>query len=119
MKYKLLLTSSGIVPEIRKYFLSLLPKKKPEDNKVIFITTAAYGENKDPHWLKKDRQLLYDCGIKDIEDVDLKDKKTKELEKVLKDKDIVFVSGGNTFYLLNWTRKSSFDKVLPRFLTRG
>ena len=49
MKYKLLLTSAGIVPEIRKEFLSLLPQKKPEKNKVAFITTAAYGETKDPH----------------------------------------------------------------------
>lgn len=119
MKYKLLLTSGGIVPEIKKEFLSLLPKKKPEENKVVFITTAAFGENKEPHWLKKDRQLLYDCGIKDIEDVDLKDKTPKELEKILSDKDIIFINGGNTFYLLKETRESGFDKVLEKFLKRG
>ena len=74
MKHKLLLTSAGIVPEIKKEFLSLLPKKKPGDNKVAFITTAAYGENKDPHWWQKDRQRLYDCGIKDIEEIDLRER---------------------------------------------
>lgn len=81
MKQRLLLTSTGIVPEIKKEFLSLLPKKKPAENKVAFVTTAAYGENKDPHWLKKDRQLLYDCGIKEIGDINLKDKTPQELEK--------------------------------------
>ena len=118
MNYKLLLTSSGIVPEIRDYFLSLL-RKKPEENNVAFITTAAYGESKDPYWLKKDRQLLHDCGIKNIEDLDLKEKKQSELEKILADKDIVFVNGGNTFYLLHWIRKSGFNKVIVDFLKRG
>src|SRR3989338_10165873 len=121
MKHKLLLTSAGIVPEIKKEFLSLLPKKKPGDNKVAFITTAAYGENKDPHWWQKDRQRLYDCGIKDIEEIDLRERgeTPQELEKRLTDKDIIFVNGGNTFYLLEWTRKSGFKRVLSNFLKRG
>ena len=115
----LLLTSAGIVPEIRDYFISVLPKKKPEENKVAFITTAAYGESKNPTWMEKDRHSLHDCGIKHIEDLDLKEKTQKELEQMLSDKDIIFVNGGNTFYLLKWVRESSFDKVLPSFLKRG
>lgn len=114
----LLLTSAGIVPEVRNYFLSLLPKK-PEENKVAFVTTAAYGESKNPIWIEKDRQLLYGCGIKHIEDLDLKDKTQGDLEKILADKDIIFVNGGNTFYLLHWVRKSGFDKVLQHFFGRG
>lgn len=35
------------------------------------------------------------------------------------DKDIVFVNGGNTFYLLDWVRKSGFNKVLDSFLKKG
>ena len=115
----LLLTSAGIVPEIKNYFLSVLPKKKPEENRVAFVTTAAYGESKNPAWMEKDRQLLRECGIKHIEDLDLKDKTKKDLERILSDKDIIFVNGGNTFYLLKWVRESGFDKVLPHFLKRG
>lgn len=115
----LLLTSAGIVPDIRANFISLLPKKKPEENKVAFVTTAAYGESKNPTWMEKDRQSLYDCGIKHIEDLDLKDKTQKELEQILSDKCIIFVNGGNTFYLLKWARESGFGKVLPNFLKRG
>ncbi len=118
MVQTLLLTSGGIVPEVRDYFLPLLPKK-PEENKVAFVTTAAYGETKNPTWMEKDRQLLYGCGIKHIEDLDLKDKTQVDLERILADKDIIFVNGGNTFYLLKWVRESSFDKVLSRFLARG
>ncbi len=93
--------------------------KNPEDNKVAFITTAAYGETKNPTWLENDKHLLRDCGIKSIEDLDLKDKTKGDLEKILADKDIIFVTGGNTFYLLHWARKSGFNKVLPHFLERG
>ncbi len=115
----LLLTSAGIVPEVRDYFISVLPKKKPAENRVAFVTTAAYGESKNPTWMEKDRQSLYGCGIKRIEDLDLKEKTQKELEQILSDKDIIFVNGGNTFYLLKWVRESGFDKVLPHFLRRG
>lgn len=118
MKPKLLLTSAGIVPEIRDNFLALLTKK-PAENKVAFITTAAYGESNNPTWMEKDRELLQSCGIKQIEDLDLKDKTKKELEKILKDKDIIYLNGGNTFYLLYWARKSGFDQVLPNFLGKG
>lgn len=114
----LLLTSAGIIPEIRDYFISILPKKKPEENRVAFVTTAAYGESKNPTWMEKDRQLLRDCGIKHIEDLDLKDKTQKDLEQMLSDKDIIFVNGGNTFYLLKWVKESGFDKVLSGFLRR-
>lgn len=69
--------------------------------------------------MEKDKQSLYDCGIKNIENVDLKDKKPGELEKILADKDIIFVEGGNTFYLLHWVRRSGFDKVLLKFLEKG
>ncbi len=69
--------------------------------------------------MEKDRQLLRECGIKHIEDLDLKDKTQKDLEKVLSDKNIVFVNGGNTFYLLKWAKESGFGKVLSGFLKRG
>src|SRR3989338_9032007 len=95
----LLLTSGGIVPEVKDYFISLLPKKNLEQNRVAFVTTAAYGESKNPTWMERERQRLYGCGIKEIEDVDLKDKTQNDLERMLLNKDLIFVNGGNSFYL--------------------
>jgi dipeptidase E len=118
MQKKLLLTSEGIQPEIRDVFLDCL-NKTPNKNKVSFITTAAYGENVNPAWLDIDRKLLEDCGIEDIEEFDLKNKTQKEIGSKLSDKDIIFVNGGNTFYLLYWVKKSGFNQLLPKLLDEG
>lgn len=109
---RLLLTSQGLQKEIVPTFLRLL-KKPAEDNSVAFITTAAFGTGKDTSWLEVYRKQLRDCGIKEVEDVDLREKTFSELRDLFLTKDIIFVNGGNTFFLLYWVKKSGFDRVLP------
>lgn len=118
MKQKLILTSQGIQPELKDMFLANLIKS-PSETSVAFITTAAYGEEKDPQWLNVYRIQLRQFGITDIRDVDIKDMKSAQLERVLRDRDIIFVNGGNTFYLLKYVRESGFDKLLPKLLGEG
>lgn len=115
---KLLLTSQGLPNELKNVFLSSL-NKSPSDSRVAFITTAAYGEEKNPSWLQHYRKQLKGYGIKDIEDLDLKNKTAEELEKIFQNKNIIFVNGGNTFYLLHWVRKSGFDNVIRDQLNQG
>lgn len=78
---KLLLTSQGLLP------------KPPTQIKISFITTAAYGDYKNPTWLNVYRKQLRSYEIKKIEDLDLRNKNQKELEIILKDKDIVLEVG--------------------------
>ena len=111
---KLLLTSQGIQEEIRTTFLSLL-SKPPKDILVSFITTEAYGEDKHPTWLNVYKDQLRECGIFNIEDLDLKDKTEDYLNTNLFNKDIIFVNGGNSFYLLDQVKKSGFDKIIRSF----
>ena len=42
-----------------------------------------------------------------------------ELYEKLKTYDVIWVNGGDTFYLLYWVKKSGFDKILPRLLEEG
>lgn len=113
---KLFLTSAGLPPETTEEFLKLLDKK-PEEIRVCFITTASRPEE-DKWYVEKDRERLSGLGFQ-VTEVDLKEENEKSLMSKLESFDIIFVEGGNTFYLLKYVRESDFDKVLKQFLDRG
>jgi dipeptidase E len=106
---KLYLTSiaSASLDEIVKD----LPKK-PSDYKILFIPTAAdtYAADNRP-WFDADRNKFIELGFK-LEDFDLKGKTESDVREAVGKVDIIFVSGGNTFYLLEHVKKSGFDKVM-------
>jgi dipeptidase E len=108
---KLLLTSEGIQDAIKPTFFNILPKPI---NKIslTFVTTAAYGLDSNTDWLNVRKEYLINLGLKNIEDLDLRDKTERDIEKVLNKKDIIYVNGGNTFYLLKYIKESGFDKVI-------
>ena len=54
-----------------------------------------------------------------VEEVDIEGKKESELIKLLELKDIIFVEGGNTFYLLKAMRACNFEKVIRKLLKQG
>lgn len=110
---KLLLTSAGLsTTKIKQRFLELVDKK-PADITVAFISTAADLE-KNKWFVDKDRNILMGMDLK-IVDVDLKNNKA-DLKKTFRDIDVIFVEGGNTFYLMYWIRKSGLDKLLSDLL---
>ncbi|MBI4895190.1 MAG: Type 1 glutamine amidotransferase-like domain-containing protein [Candidatus Aenigmarchaeota archaeon] len=114
---RLFLTSSGLRKEYEKDFLKLL-NKPAKETKVAFIPTAADPE-KDKSFVQKSINELRKVGITQIEEVDLKIENEKSLKEKLSKVDVIYVNGGNTFYLLNWVRKSGFDKLLPKLLKKG
>jgi len=115
---RLLLTSEGLTTDaIKRKFLELVGKD-PEEITVVFIPTAAYPEVDKSH-IKEKKKSLLELGIDKIQEVDLKGKNKAELSKVLDNADVIWVGGGNTFFLLYWMRKSGFDKLLPRILAGG
>ncbi|MFA5827771.1 MAG: Type 1 glutamine amidotransferase-like domain-containing protein [Candidatus Shapirobacteria bacterium] len=109
---KLFLTSTGLSPQVAPFFLKLI-SKPPKQFKVAFIPTAA--DPYDDKWfMEKDIQTLSDFGFP-VNIVDLKADITfirSQLEK----SQIIFVGGGNTFYLLHWIRQSGVDKYLSQLL---
>ncbi len=109
---KLFLSSSGLPKEIRRDFLGLLPKN-PSELKVAFIPTAAYPEpNQTYIGFAKDE--LKELGFQNIRDLDIKDETEPSIARALKDIDIIYVNGGNTFFLLYWIRKSGFNKIIRK-----
>ncbi len=81
---------------------SLIPDA--HNRKVAFIPTAADMYVEKP-WMDADRDKLVEMGF-EVEDYDIKEKTENQIYDDLKTKDAVFVSGGNTFYLLYHVRQS-------------
>lgn len=113
---KLFLTSTGLPLETTEAFLELL-HKKPEETAVCFIATAADPYD-DKGFVEKDKERLIDLGFK-ITETDLRQEDENSLSGKLANLDVVFVEGGNTFYLMKYMRKSGFDKAVKRFLDGG
>lgn len=113
---KLFLTSAGLPPETTEAFLKLL-NEKPEKTRVCFIATAADPEP-DKWFVEKDRDRLLELGFK-VTELDLKGENEASLNDKLKNFDVIFVEGGNTFYLLKYVKESGFDRALKPFLDRG
>ena len=111
---KLFLTSSGIDSEIKDDFLSLLPTS-PNQIKVAFIPAASYPES-DPWYVAKSLMTLQSLGFK-TEEVDLRIENLKSLTEKLSATDVIYVDGGNTFYLLDWVKRSGFDKALKDLIS--
>lgn len=111
---KLLLTSNGLSNEaLKKEFLTMCGKK-PSDVHVAFVTTASKVQ-KDTAYVENDLEILKDCGIGYVSQTDISDK-TEHCEHVLFTADVIFVEGGNTFYLLDEFRKRKLDTTLIHFI---
>ena len=104
----LLLTSNGLKGKLTDIFPTLL-RKPASENSVAFDITAAYGDEENPTWFEKFKDQLRQQGITNIENLDLRNKNQEELEEIFDRSDIIFVNGGNTFFLLDWMRKTGFD----------
>ncbi|HLL60921.1 MAG TPA: Type 1 glutamine amidotransferase-like domain-containing protein [Candidatus Nitrosocosmicus sp.] len=86
--------------------------------KLMFINTAAEVEGGDKQWLDNDRDALVNVGF-EVRDYTLTGKSKADFEKDFKDIDVIFVSGGNTFYLLQQINESEFTKFITAWINDG
>lgn len=110
----LLLTSQA--SQVLESLLSYL-MKPPHELTVAFIPTAANPYNHAP-WIDMDKKKLTELGF-NVYDLDLEDKSQKQIQKALEQADIIFVAGGNTFYLLEQVQKSGFASVVKELIANG
>lgn len=83
------------------------------NSKLAFIYTAAEVEEggRTAPWCDEDRQSLVNIGF-EVTDYTITDKSKSELKQELSLYDVIYVSGGNTFYLLQQSQKSGFVEVI-------
>jgi dipeptidase E len=111
----LILTSSNNY--VTPHFLPRLPRAASE-MRLTFVPTAAEVEEGNLSWLHDDRQALVEAGFQ-VSDFTLTGKTPDEVRAMLKTTDFVFVSGGNTFYLLQEMRRSGFADLIRQFVENG
>lgn len=110
----ILLTSAGM--NVREEILKILPK--PADQiKIAHIITASKAEE-DISYLERESQTMKELGF-NVENIDIEGKNENELRVLLDGKDVIYVQGGNTFYLLKCVKESGFDAVAKELIEKG
>ncbi len=113
---QLFLTSSGFFNlTIRNKFLEIIPKPTKE-LKIIFIPTASI-TNEELEYVEYAKKELMNLGILQVNIKSL-DLNFPPCDKDLEGFDVIYVCGGNTFYLLKKVRESGFDKKIIEFLKK-
>lgn len=108
---KLLLTSGGIRNRSIAQALTDLVGKSPNEAKVAYIPTAANAQEGNKDWFINQFLCLWRYGYNWIDVVD-PSAAGVEWRTRLEETDIIFVSGGNTFHLLDQYRQTGFGDWL-------
>lgn len=111
----MLLTSGGITNKsIADAFLELVGKPA-KDIKVAFIITASIAEEGNKDWLIKDLYRVHELGCY-VDVLDIASMSETEWRPRIESCDVIFVGGGNTFYLSYWMEESGLFAALPELL---
>ena len=110
-------TSCGIIDEdFRQEFYKILSKPELKEKKILYITTAVDGEDDDDRsWMDKEFETILNLGFKRENITEYKIGNEIKVE----DFDIIYMMGGNSFYLLDMIRKFNFDDSIREFLKNG
>ena len=113
----IVLTSCGIRNEdFKDKFYRIVSKEEIKRKKVLYITTASDGEeDTDRSWMNEEYKTILDLGINESNITEYKIGNDINVD----DFDIIYMMGGNTFYLLDVIRKTGFDKIIVDFINKG
>jgi len=104
MKLLLASVAANMMDKFMKYI--------PLNYKIVGFIATASDNDSNKSYMQKDKDKLIELGFKII-DIDLKTTNSNLLENLNK-VDIIFVAGGNSFYLLEKSIESGFDKILTK-----
>ncbi len=113
---KKLILASSVSPTI--YNAEHLFGKPFSQLRIAVVPTAANAETGDKQWLENDLKVFRDKGCT-LFDVQLEGESEAQLRTECAGVDAVFVTGGNTYYLLYHMRQSGFDRVVTDLVNSG
>ena len=84
---------------------------------MLYITTASDGENdSDKSWMDEEYETILDLGFSKE---NIYEFKIGQKEININDFDVIYMMGGNTFYLMDMIRKYNFDTVIKKAMDNG
>ena len=101
---------------VKEEILKILPKPTNQ-TKVAHIITASKAED-DVSYVEKDKKLMEEAGFQ-INNIDIAGKTETDLRKILEGFNVVYVQGGNTFYLLKSIKESGFNTIIKELIENG
>lgn len=113
---KIVLTSCGIIDKkLKEQFYSLL-NKDINQIKLLYITIAVDGEKDlDRTWLYEEYATILDLEIKEENITEYKYQENIDFC----DYDVIYMMGGNTFYLLKELREKHLDDKIKTAINKG
>ena len=92
--------------------------KPVKGSKLLFVTTSVEVEQGDLQWFKDDRNSLVKCGF-DVINYTFTGKAAEEIKNQLDHVDILYISGGNQFYLLKKIQETGCAQIIKDFVSSG
>lgn len=99
---------------------ALLPQSVPTSlcgKTVAFIPTASIHEDFN-QYVEEGREALVSLGLT-IKELEITQCEQKEIETVLRNCDCIYVSGGNTFFLMQELRRTGTDRLIVEQVEKG
>lgn len=93
-------------------------KEELLSKKIVCIPTAAYVEKGYEDWLPAEMLPLQKRMV-DFQILDIKGKSFEEVDTATKDADIIYVTGGNTYHLLEQAQACNLKKCIEKCFERG
>ncbi len=113
---KLLLTSNGLANQsIAKALVELVGKPAAETT-IVFIPTAMNVARGSKDWFINDLNNIKKQGFKFIDIVDISALPKEIWLPKIENGDVLFFSGGSSYHLMHWLKKSGLSELLPELL---
>lgn len=95
----------------------MLLKDEAEGKKVLFIPTASINESY-RGYVDSARKLWKKMNA-DIMEVEISSADMDEVHKAFEDADIIYFTGGNSFFLIDQLKKTGTDELVKKHLNKG
>ena len=94
-----------------------LIKEEIDNKKVAFIPTASLREGY-TGYVGSARKLFNKLGAA-VTEIDISTEAYLTIQSVLEDADVIYFTGGNSFFLMDQLRKTGTDELLKKELVKG